>query len=157
MNIILTLEEYNDNSVYFFEKIKNNIIPNGFFIKIIYSSCFFSLNTILLDVSFTYLRMEQNKCHDVENNKIKYFIDIDINQKTIERLKYIEQNILKKINIQGKTPVYKLYETLKNGYIKIFDKCLYFDDTDSLRTILKISGVWISDKNFGLSYKFNHP
>lgn len=157
MNIILSLEEYNDNNVYFFEKIKNNIIINGFFIRIIYSSSFFSLNTILLDVLFVHLRIEQNKCYDNENNnKIKYFIDTVKNEKTIERLKFIEYNILKKVNIPEKTPVYKLQETLKNGYIKIFDKCFYLDNNSSLNTILKISGIWISEKNFGLSYKFIH-
>ncbi len=50
MNIIKDIDQYNENSVYFCEPIKNNIINGGFFIRILYSNHLFSLNGIYLNI-----------------------------------------------------------------------------------------------------------
>ena len=48
MNIIKTIEQYKEEHVYFCDPIKNNIMNEGNFIRIIYSSPFFILNGIYL-------------------------------------------------------------------------------------------------------------
>jgi hypothetical protein len=159
MNIVIPLCDLNEKNIFLLEKIKNNIIIDGFFIKTIYSMSYFSLNIILIEIPFLKLKKIINV------NKIIYIIDTKINEKIIEKLKQIEVNILEKItpNISlKKTPCYKLFETFKNGEIKIFKntdyeytKC-YGEYKYITNLILKISGIWISKNNYGLSYKFNH-
>ena len=51
MNIIKTIEQYNENYVFFFEPIKNNILNDGNFIRIVYSTPYFTLNGIYLLIS----------------------------------------------------------------------------------------------------------
>ena len=71
----------------------------------------------------------------------------------IENIKFIEESILKNCNILNKTPQYKIYEQVKNGHIKIFtdiDK----DKTNTNLFLLKISGIWINDTQYGITYKF---
>jgi len=155
MNIVIPLYDFNEKNVFLLEKIKNNIILDGFFIKTIYSMSYYCLNIILIDIPFLKLKKIINI------NKIIYVIDTKLNEKIIEKLKLVEFNILKKINDLSfkKTPSYKLFETLKNGEIKIFKNTEYSMNDSSFFTtkiILKISGIWISENNYGLSYRFNY-
>jgi hypothetical protein len=68
----------------------------------------------------------------------------------IDSLKIIEENILKKIEIKNKIPQLKIYEQLKNGNIKLFNEV----NKLSCSFILKISGIWETHNNYGLTYKF---
>ena len=65
--------------------------------------------------------------------------------------KYIEETILKKLDIKDKTPQYKIYEQIKNGNIKIFNN---IGNKSICSFILKISGIWETNSNYGLTYKF---
>ena len=51
MNIVKKLEQYNEDHVYFLEPIKNNIMNNGRFIRIIYSTPLFTLNGIYISLN----------------------------------------------------------------------------------------------------------
>ena len=44
MNLVKSIEQYNDKSIFFCEPIKNNIMSDGNFIRILYSSQQFILN-----------------------------------------------------------------------------------------------------------------
>jgi len=54
MNIVKTIDQYNQDFVYFSEPIKNNIMNNGNFIRIIYSTPLFVLNGIYIAVNVNY-------------------------------------------------------------------------------------------------------
>ena len=51
MNIVKTIDQYNQDFVYFNEPIKNNIMNNGNFVRIIYSTSLFVLNGIYIEVN----------------------------------------------------------------------------------------------------------
>ena len=148
MNIVKNLNQYNEDYVYFSEPIKNNIMNNGNFIRIIYSTPLFSLNGIFLFVNITYTST------DKYYNKYRCFFDINQYKPIIEKIRDIENSILRKINIYGKIPQYKIYEQLKNGNIKIFS-----DNIDNINNLflLKIAGIWETENEYGLTYKFSTP
>ena len=59
--------------------------------------------------------------------------------------------MLKKIEINNKIPQFKIYEQFINGNIK------FFSDNNIKNNnyfILKISGIWETQINYGLTYKF---
>lgn len=145
MNIVKTLEQYDDNCVYFCEPIKNNIMNDGYFIRIIYSTPTFILNGIYLSININYLTIEKYY------NKFKCCFDIIAYKDMIESLQTLENNIIKKVNIRGKIPQHKIYEQLKNGHIKIFS-----ENIDKINNVflLKIAGIWETDMYYGLTYKF---
>jgi len=145
MNIVKTIEQYNDDYVYFCDPIKNNIMNDGNFIRILYSTPIFILNGIYLSISINQLTIEKYY------NKYKCSFDIGTHINIIHRIKNIEENILNKINIKGKSPQYKIYEQISNGNIKIFSDNI---DTISNNFLLKIAGIWETDYNYGLTYKF---
>ena len=153
MNIVKTIDQYNDSYVYFCDSIKNNIINNGSFIRIIYSTPIFSLNGINLLISFN-----EEMIFEKYYNKVKCIFKLNENNELIENIKNIENNLLVNANIKNKIQQYKIYDQLKNGYIKIF-----FDEKEEINNhnfMLKISGIWETDFHYGLTYKFvkiNHP
>jgi hypothetical protein len=145
MNIVKNIDQYNDDFVYFCDPIKNNIMNNGNFIRILYSTAIFVLNGIYLNISISQLTIEKYF------NKYKCSFDTGAHADLIQRIKIIEDNILRKINIVGKSPQYKIYEQISNGNIKIFS-----DNIDNITNnfLLKIAGVWETEYHYGLTYKF---
>ena len=145
MNIVKTIEQYNDDCVYFCDPIKNNIMNDGNFIRILYSTPMFILNGIYMSILINQLTIEKYF------NKYKCSFDIGTHINIIQRIKIIEENILHKINIKGKIPQYKIYEQIGNGNIKIFADNI---EHISNQFLLKIAGIWETEYNYGLTYKF---
>jgi hypothetical protein len=145
MNIVKNIEQYNDDCVYFCDPIKNTIMNDGNFIRILYSTPLFILNGIYLSIIINQLTVEKYF------NKYKCVFDITSNMDIIHRIKNIEETILSKIKINGKIPQYKIYEQFRNGNIKVFADNI--DDVTN-KFLLKIAGIWETDYSYGLTYKF---
>jgi hypothetical protein len=145
MNIVKTIDQYNEDFVYFCEPIKNNIMNEGIFIRILYSTPLFVLNGIYISINIV------NSSIDKYYNKFKCTFDTTQYKDIIDKLKLIEEGLLQKVNINGKTPQYKLYDQVKNGIIKVFSDT--FEKIGS-NFLLKIAGIWETDTEFGLTYKF---
>lgn len=143
--LVKTIEQYNKDFVYFSEPIKNNIMCDGHFIRIIYSTPLFILNGIYIAINITHTNI------DKYYNKFKCTFDVNQYKETIDNIQIIEEELLKKVNIYGKIPQYKIYEQLKNGNIKVFSESFYKINNTFL---LKIAGIWETDTNYGLTYKF---
>lgn len=146
MNIVKNIEQYNEDCVYFCEPIKNNIMNNGNFIRIIYSNSLFTLNGIylLININFTSV--------DKYYNKYKFTFDCNSHKELIENIRSIEIGLLKKINICNKSRQPKIYEQIKHGIIKVFSN----NETISTHFLLKITGIWETDNEYGLTYKITN-
>jgi hypothetical protein len=129
--LVKSIDQFNNSNIFFSQPIKNNIINDSNFIRIKYSSNV-TFNGIYLYISF----INKNKC----------FIDIHLNKELIEKIKNIEQDILKISGIKNKIPQYNIYNQLSNGFIK--------NNSYSYNYILKISGIWETNTNYGLTFKF---
>jgi len=153
MNIVLNLNQYNEQCVYFCDPIKNTIMNDGNFIRILYSTNNAVFNGIYLLITLNDIICEKYY------NKYKYIFNVnsEIHQNLIEKLKIIEENILKNINIENKIPQFKIIEQLKNGFIKLFQNIPNIQNNHNYNFILKISGIWETSHNYGLTYKFIAP
>jgi len=146
MNIVKRIDQYNENNIFFCEPIKNNIMNEGSFIRILYSHSYFTLNGIYLLINLNDIICEKYY------NKYKCSFSVLLHKEIIDNLKVIEENILKKIYITNKTTQYKIYEQMINGNIKLFSDISNKASVSSF--ILKISGIWETQLNYGLTYKF---
>ena len=145
MNIVKTIDQYKDDNVYLCDAIKNNIMNDGVFIRILYSTSVMILNGIYL-----YIPIHDCSC-DKYYNKYRCMFNTNTHQTLIEQLKMIEENILKKIVVNNKTPQLKINEQFNNGNIKVFEDIC---NNTECTFVLKISGVWETQYNYGLTYKF---
>jgi len=145
MNIVKTIDQYIEDSVYFCDPIKNNIMTEGNFIRILYSTPIFILNGVYLSIIINKPTIEKYF------NKYKCSFDIKSHINIIDKIRTIEEGILRKINIKGKIPQYKIFEQIRNGNIKIFS-----DNIEKINNtfLLKIAGIWETTTNYGLTYKF---
>jgi hypothetical protein len=145
MNIIKRIDQFDENNIFFCEPIKNNIMNDGNFIRIIYSTNNFVLNGIYLLLNLNDVLCEKYY------NKYKCVFNTTAHKDIIENIKIIEEQILKKYNIKNKTPQYKIYEQLKVGIIKLFND---IGSKQNGNFILKIAGIWETANSYGLTYKF---
>jgi hypothetical protein len=152
MNIVKTLDQYDENCIYFCDPIKNNVMNEGNFIRILYSTPTFVLNGVYLLIRLNDIIVEKYY------NKYKCIFNVNNHKDIIEGIKTIEDNLLKKINVKNKFAQNKIYEQLKNGNIKIFSDV---NPKTYMNTfLLKISGIWETETQYGVTYKFskiNHP
>ena len=132
MIIVKTIDQYNENYVYFCEPIKNNIMNDGNFIRIIYSNPLFTLNGIYISLNIGYISIEKYY------NKYKCVFDLLQHRDIVDKLRLLEETLLKKVNITGKLSQCKIYEQLKNGSIKVFSESA---DKINNTFLLKIAGI----------------
>jgi hypothetical protein len=117
---------------------------NGNFIRILYSTPNMILNGVYLLINLYDVQCEKYY------NKYKCNFNISNHKDIIDNIKIIEEDILKKYKV-NKIPLFKIYEQFSSGYIKIFSD---FDNKSKYSFILKISGIWETQINYGLTYKF---
>ena len=146
MNITKKLEQYDDKYIYFCDSIKNNVMNEGNFIRILYSTSKFSSNGVYLTFYLNDVTVEKYY------NKYKCSFQIYSHKELFEQINKIEDNLLKKVSIKHKIPQYKITEQLRNGNIKIFSDTPPKENSNQY--LLKISGIWETDLYYGVTYKF---
>lgn len=144
-HMVKRLDQFNNNCIFLCEPIKNNIMNDGNFIRILYSTENVTFNGIYLLLSFNDMTYEKYY------NKYKCIFNVNLYKNMLERIKVIEEDILSKYYIKNKIKQYKVYDQLKNGNIKIFGDINF---KPNCQFILKISGIWETAMNYGLTYKF---
>jgi hypothetical protein len=152
MYLIIPTDDFEINHIIISDKSKNNVIENSFFYRIYYSNSLVSMNGIYIKFNLYDLDVEEYY------NKIKcVFSRYDSrNINAINKLVNIEHEILKNYIQLTQNPVYTIREQLVNYYIKLFhkDSNKLTGNLSKLSIILKISGIWLTNKEHGLTFRF---
>ena len=151
MNLTQDINQYDERKIYFCDPIKNNIMNDGTFTRIIYSNEKVAFNCISMFIQLNDIALEKYynkyKCH--------FDTSTSYHKQLINKIQKIEDSILSQISIKHKVRQYKLHEQLVDGNIRFFletdlnEKCIM-----NGMFILKISGVWENENHYGLTYKF---
>lgn len=123
MNIIISIDNINDKNIYFHDPIKNTVINNGDFIRILYTDKF------------------------IISNGLQFKIYCNANKDIIEKIFKLEKNILNLYNSSCKHFL-KLEEQLNyniNKYSQSYTSKNFF--------IIKISGIWENNIGIGVTSK----
>ena len=143
-------ENINTNHIIICDPIKNSVIQYSNFYKIVYSNELISLNGL-------YILFHLNI---INQNKEKIIFDYDENKKIINIISSIEEYLLNLIN-SNKNKIYKITDLLNNGYIKYcyndntINNISYLTNQNNINKsfILKISGLWETKDNIGVTFK----
>ena len=151
------LTNINLNNIIIMEAIKDNVLQESYFFKINYYNDIIVYNGL-------YIRFEL-KILELLNDKILY--NIDENLYTFNKIYKLEYDILNILNIQKKKK-FKIKEIIEKKNIKYNNidinsninvdtlnnfKNIY-NKNDTISFILKISGIWKTNENYGLTFKF---
>jgi len=88
MNLTIDIDEFNDNNIIFMEPVKNTVMDDSNFIRILYSNSLFTLSGIFIKIKLNLINM------DKYFNKFKCGFDYDENKKVIDKISNIETYIL---------------------------------------------------------------
>jgi len=153
MNIIIDIEQFDNNKIFYQDPVKNTVMEESNFIRTLYSNNIFTLNSIY--IKFTLINATLEKYY----NKYKCTFDINSNLSLINKLISIENDILVNFSKKNKILLYRIQEQISKGSIKIFtdDIINNIHEKSNYDFLLKISGIWETDTDLGITYKFiNH-
>lgn len=126
--------KFSNKNIFIMQPIKNTMINQGLFHKLLYSNHIFTSNGLYIKIHFVNTKWM--------NGRLYY--DISTNSDLLNRVAEIEKYILEKVSIYKKYH-YKIYDQIKNGNLKTTNV--------NSNIVLKISGVWENDNSIGISYK----
>ena len=150
MFLIINPEDFNKKYLMLSEKIKNNIMNDGFFYRLYYSDDCGTTKGLFLEFNLVNVSVEKYfnklKCNFIKND----------NATIIRFIKNVEKIILSSVpNVEYKTPVYRIEEQLQNDFIKIFyNDTKNIHEKKSIDLLLKISGIWTNEKEYGVTFRF---
>jgi hypothetical protein len=149
MNILINYNTYDANNVFFSEAIKNTIIENSIFRRLVYNPNNYSLNSLHFMINI------QNAVIKKYYNKYKCYINHTIlNQNEISKMVAIENTILSRLDVKDKRPILQIRDLLNQKHIKLFSNNTLKDNYENFRVVLKISGIWETEDTYGLTFKF---
>jgi hypothetical protein len=152
MNIIYNIDQFKFHNLFFLDA-KRNIIMDGKFTKIVYSDELILMNGIYLITPFDDFYIENN----LNKTILKLNINNSINATIINELVKIERYIIeyyKHLFDCSKKPFALLKEQILNGNIKLYKEYNNKQEKSCCKIIIKISGIWESEDQVGLTYKF---
>ena len=107
MNIAIDIDKFNQNNIFFYEPVKNTVMDDSNFIRIIYSNKLLTLNGLFIKIKFNITNTEKYF------NKFKCTYNIEDNKQIINNLVSIENNILQKYcYIENKIVKHKIYDPI---------------------------------------------
>jgi hypothetical protein len=138
MNLVLDIDKIYINNIFFNESVKNTVMDNSGFTRIMYSNEHFVLNGIHIKIEL-YKNMVTKQLHNVLSPSM-----------IINYIDNIEKDILNKYNTE-KLQSNKLKDQLIYNLQKIHNSN---GNNTVFNYLLKISGIWETDNIIGLTYKF---
>ena len=164
MNILLNNKDFSLYNIFNCDT-KENIIMDGKFTKLLYSNELFTMNGLYFSFPIENITIEKlgNK------NIVKFHPYSQVNLPVVQDFAKIEYRILEHYKYMNKC-VRKISNTLSkqmySGSMKIYKELHLFNnnssnsnnkivDDNSLDFFLKISGVWETDSEIGLTYKLH--
>lgn len=148
--MIIPINDVNKNMFQYGEKVHNVVIQDSLFVKLYYSTTNVVLNGIFIGTYFTNIKVK------TQTDDTKIFFERNSNyQNIINKLDVLEKTILSEYSekyngIQKQVPQFRLKQQFERQYLKI----PYSVNTSNLHLLIKISGIWISATEYGITFKF---
>ena len=151
----LIINNLKKENIFLNEKQDNNILQGSDFYRIQYSDENITLNSIYLKYKFRNIKI--NKYF----NKLKCLFPKKINEENKKKINNIEKTILDKYKpfLINREQNFIINEQIIQNYIKIVinDKNIDCEKIRDLDVVLKISGIWVDKKKYGLTFRFLIP
>jgi hypothetical protein len=160
MNLLLDINKVSIKNFYYLDT-KKNVIIDGNFTKMIYSNEYFSMNGSYFDFPIEINRLEKygNKTtiQFHPHSKTNSPIILSFSKLEAAIIDYYRQNYQSNSRV-----VHTLSKQLNSGSVKIYKEYNYSNtdsnepeviDVSNIKCILKISGVWETVNEIGITFK----
>ena len=149
MNVVMKLNDFNKDHIYLLDPIKNFVLDDAWFYKLIYSTSIVTLSNIIFNIKMYNVSLYKS------SNKYKLtFEKNDNNINVLKLLNNIEKDILDKLNLEGNATT-DIFNILSTRHLKLYSKYELNDKLKEIDIKVKISGIWRTYNNYGITYKFS--
>jgi len=151
MNLVLDYSQFNVRNIHFLDT-KKNIIIDGIFTKIVYLDEMVSLNAIYIMFPCKYCI---DRCNHMRNH-ILFSLDTPENHDMIQLELDILNAYMKHYQINKRKNT-NLAVQILNGRTRLYREGIHDTNnpmSESPDIVLKISGVWETEQEIGITYKF---
>ena len=146
MYVALELEGVKPENLIIAEAMHNTVIDNSSFMRLMYSEGNVSFNGLHIRCPLASMHVERYF------HKHRCTFDLGDNKRLIDGLARLEDTILWAANVPSKRRRHGLACQLSGGFVKIFTEG---DQVQGgYEILLKISGIWESETEYGITYKF---
>ncbi len=152
MNLLLNPNTISISNCFFLD-MKNNIIMEGNFTKLVYSTAEFTMNGIHLSFPIRIIQTTR-----VPNKNLMIY-DVDHNKEIIRKFSEIERELLNlyvqhfaSSHSSPKIHIHTLKQQLLKGAIKYYHSLHEYGHTNRQFYIV-ISGIWENATDIGITYK----
>ena len=128
------INNFDIKNIFIMQPIKNTLINQGLFYKLLYSNNLFTSNGLYIKINLL----------DTKYLNGRLYYNLGSNNNAINIIQKLEKFILEKIN-NNKKNHFKIYDQFNSGNIKL--------NSNVSTIVLKLSGLWENDNSIGLSYK----
>jgi hypothetical protein len=144
MNVMVPIDAYTSDGIYFYDPTKN-VIVDGQFTKILYTTDSYHMCGAYIHIPASRFTVVGQSMHTSE--KCVSFAQFD--PPTAQMLTLIERDILEKFPSASLHPQYKMADQIGGGRVKLHSRT-----TTISSVLLKISGIWHTKTQYGVTYKF---
>ena len=151
MNISTDINKVALWNIYFLEK-KKNMVMEGNFTKLIYSNDYFIMNGLYIVFPIEIINFEKN----MNKTIIKFNPYLNQNINIVHEFAKLEQRIIeqyKNSNNYKLRSANNLSRQLYSGTMKLYREFNSNEVKTNIRYIMKISGVWETYEEVGITYK----
>ena len=152
MFLTIPINLYNHEHIIFMDKKKNIILENSFFTKILYSPRTITINGLYIIINLKLATINNTTQNNKNIKCIGNLVNSAENNTNLEKLFQIEKHILDNYAeyfSAEKTHIYMIRNSFYNGSFKIYEKI----NKNTNTFIFRISGIWESANEIGLTYK----
>lgn len=146
MYAALDLDTIQLGNIIITDAMHNTVIENSSFMRVMYSEADVSFNGLYINCNFKDSTIERYF------QKYKCVFDQATNKALVDQIVRFESELLAAANITNKRRRHGLASQLSTGFVKIFTEGER--KSSETRMILKISGVWEAEDEYGITYKF---
>ena len=148
MFLCVNLNDFNSEKLLINNKIRNNIITNSFFWRLYYSDDEFISNGVVIVFNLKDVTFEKYF------NKNKLNFNEKKNISVVEKLNILENELLNALGLENKEKKCLIKEQLDQHFLKIInEKNNPIKSISSCDIIIKISGIWESKTEYGLTFR----
>ena len=139
----------NKNNIILLERNTNAVMNNGYFHRMYYSNQHFTMNGIYLHYNLDNIVIQE------DFNKIVIFMQNNYYNFIYESIKNIEKGIANKYYpYMKKVFVSKIADYFGNNKIRLFnDNHIKNGTYEGKKLILKMSGLWETENQYGVTFK----
>lgn len=149
MLVLLNDKQYNKNNIILLDRNTNAVMNNGYFHRMYYSNQHFTMNGIYLHYNLDNIVIQE------DFNKIVIFMQNNYYNFIYESIKNIEKDIANKYYpYMKKVFVSKIADYFGNNKIRLFnDNHIKNGTYEGKKLILKMSGLWETENQYGVTFK----